>query len=228
MARAKVKQREGEDFSDATLERVISALNRESPITKKSACEMLNITYNTKRLNTIIENYQDRKEYAKKRRKLMRTKAIENSEKVEIIADYLAGISLQEISDSTFRSIPVVKRVLKQFNVPLRDASNSYSNPAYVEESRDNYTKGDLVFAARYGVPAYIEALVEETEEYNIYKIYLLGDYERYAHQASYDLADLTKIQKMGVKINTLPGEEVKRLLYESWLKSKKLDTKGK
>lgn len=227
MARARIKQKEGEDFSDATLERVISNLNKEKPITKKAACEMLNISYNTKRLDSIIENYIEKKEYAKERRKIMRTQAISKVEKVDIAQDYLAGASLSEISDTSFRSIAVIKRVLASLNIPLRSADNNYFNPVYLEDTATDYKKDDLVFSARYNVPAYI--VKEETSgEIPTYKIYLLGDYEKYAYQACYDLGDLRKLQELGVNIKTLPGEEIKRLLYEAWLKSKKLDTKGK
>ena len=228
MARARVKQREGEDFSDATLEKVISALNSDTPITKKAACDMLNIAYNTKRLGTIIENHIERKEYAKQRRKVMRTKAITDDEKVEIATDYLAGASLSEISDNIFRSIAVVKRVLHSLNLPLRDASNNYFNPVFLEETSEEYKKDDLVYSARYNTPAYIVKELQDYGDYKAYQIYLLGDNERYAVQASYDLGDLRKIQKLGVNIPTTPSEEIKRLLFEAWLKSKKLDTKGK
>lgn len=225
---ARIKQRDGEDFSDSNLERVIASLNSSEPITKKTACEMLNISYNTKRLNTIIQNYKERKENEKLQRKRMRSVAIQDHEKVEIISDYLAGASLSEISANTFRSINVIKRVLRNNNVPLRDSSNTYLNPAFVEESADDYKPDDLVYAARYGTAAYIVQEVEDRKDYKVYRIYLLGDYERNAIQASYDLADLRKIQKIGVNIKSMPQEEIKRLLYEAWLKSKKLDKKDR
>lgn len=224
----RIKKKEGEDFSESTIERVISALNSEPPITKKVACEMLNITYNTKRLQTIIDNYIEQKDYAKKRRKQLRTQAIQDFEKVEIITDYLGGLSLSEISDNTFRSSVVIKRVLLNHNIPLRDSTNTYKNPAYVEDSSNEYKKGDLVYAARYGSPAYIEKEYKDNGDYKVYQVYITGDHEQYAFQASYDLADLRKVQKLGVKVATLANEEVRRLLYEAWLKSKKMDIKGK
>ena len=47
-----VRKRAHENLSEVNIRRVISAL--EEGITKKSACEMLNISYNTTRLNRII------------------------------------------------------------------------------------------------------------------------------------------------------------------------------
>ena len=52
-----VRKRAGENLSPANIRRVIHSLNEEG-ITKKVACEMLNISYNTTRLNRIIEEFE--------------------------------------------------------------------------------------------------------------------------------------------------------------------------
>ena len=62
-----VRRKEGEDFSKATIKRVISLLESAKPITKKDACAILNITYNTTRLNKIIQEYKSNEERIKKR-----------------------------------------------------------------------------------------------------------------------------------------------------------------
>ena len=56
-----VRKRAHENLSDANIRRVISALEEGS--TKKSACEMLNISYNTTRLNRIIEEFEEQENY---------------------------------------------------------------------------------------------------------------------------------------------------------------------
>ena len=42
-----IRKKAGEKLDDATLTRVSELLNQDEPITKKQACEMLNISYNT-------------------------------------------------------------------------------------------------------------------------------------------------------------------------------------
>ena len=64
-----IRVKEGEDFSKATIKRVIDLLEAETPITKKAACEMLNMSYNTTRLAKIIEGYKEKEEFIKKRNK---------------------------------------------------------------------------------------------------------------------------------------------------------------
>ena len=52
---AKIKKKEGENLTETNIEKVIGLLEQEKPITKKQACEILNISYNTTRLTKIIE-----------------------------------------------------------------------------------------------------------------------------------------------------------------------------
>ena len=49
-----VKKRSHEKLTDSNIQHVIGLLNAKSPITKKEACSILNISYNTTRLGTII------------------------------------------------------------------------------------------------------------------------------------------------------------------------------
>ena len=54
-----IRAKSHEKLDDTNLQRVWEALNSSTPITKKEACEMLNITYNTTRLNNILEEHRD-------------------------------------------------------------------------------------------------------------------------------------------------------------------------
>lgn len=55
MAVKRVKVKEGEKLTPSNIEKVIGLLEIEKPISKKDACELLNISYNTTRLARIIE-----------------------------------------------------------------------------------------------------------------------------------------------------------------------------
>ena len=58
-----IKKKSYEKLDSKNVQRVIDALDSEKPITKKEACEMLNISYNTTRLNKIIENHHEEQAY---------------------------------------------------------------------------------------------------------------------------------------------------------------------
>ena len=54
-----VKRKAHENLTDDNISRVISFLRQDNPITKKEACELLNIRYNTTRLQNIIDDFED-------------------------------------------------------------------------------------------------------------------------------------------------------------------------
>ena len=58
-----IKKQEGENLTDANIKKVIRLLSAEKPITKKEACSILNISYNTTRLSKVIEDYESDQEY---------------------------------------------------------------------------------------------------------------------------------------------------------------------
>ena len=83
-----VKKRSHEKLTDTNIRHVMQLLDAESPITKKEACSILNISYNTTRLKTIIEEYKEN-----------RDKQV-NSHKVESFSDFSANNILQYYDDS--------------------------------------------------------------------------------------------------------------------------------
>ena len=62
-----IKKKEGENLTDANIKKVIRLLTQENPITKREACDILNISYNTTRLSRIVEQYQADMEFRKTR-----------------------------------------------------------------------------------------------------------------------------------------------------------------
>jgi len=61
----RIKKKEHENLTDTNIKHVIALLNPEEgkPITKKEACNVLKISYNTTRLNKIIADYHEQVEY---------------------------------------------------------------------------------------------------------------------------------------------------------------------
>lgn len=223
---ARVRAKAHEKISDPViLQSVIDGLNQEKPITKKVACEMLNIAYNTSRLDKILDAYLDKVERQTRRRKELRSKPVTGEEKRDIINSYLSGEALAQISDDTFRSINVIKNVLRNNNVPLRDPGANYFNPIFLDDdsTADDYVEGDLVYSARYNCPAYIRRRVSD----GVWSIWTTGDHAQQAVQPFYELADLRGIQNdFGIKITGYTTEEYERFIFEALQKSKKRDKK--
>jgi hypothetical protein len=196
-----IRVKEGEDLSESKIKEVISQLEKDNPITKKEACEMLNISYNTTRLNKIIEEYKENLEYHEKRKKELRNKPLSTEDISYIISSYLEEGNLSAISQTTHRGLSVIKRVLERYNIPLRTSSVTYHNPIYLADDSiaEEYNKDDLVYSARYDQPAYISKKLKE----EIYRIWLIKD-EQYALQPYYELGDLRNLQtELGIKIET-------------------------
>ena len=117
-----IKKKSHEKLDDKNIQRVIDALNKEKPITKKEACEMLHINYNTPRLSKIIKNYRDEKAYRQRRMDKNRGKPATKDEKREIISQYLIGMTITDIAKGMFRSTPFIKSFIDNTGVPTRVA----------------------------------------------------------------------------------------------------------
>ena len=217
---ARIRKKEGEQLSEQNIERVISLLKQEKPITKKDACGLLCIAYNTTRLNKILDEYKSTILQRIELRKRFRNKPLEKEDLKSIISSYLGDESLANIANETFRSIALIKRVLAKYNIPLRDASIDYWHPVEVpiDAMMDDYVKDDLVFSARYNQPASITKKIKD----GVYRIWLYTDHQ-YALQPYYELSDLRPVQQeLGVTIAEFPVEEIQQLIYNARLNSKR------
>ena len=224
----RIRTKVGEEITPTNVKKVISLLERETnPISKKEACEILHISYNTTRLNKIIEDFKEREVYVANRRKQLHLKPIEEHEVKEIVESYLAGDSLSKISENVYRSIAIVKKILEEFNLPIRNKSYSYFDPVFLEKEEmiaSDYKDGDLVFSARYNCPALVKKLVQNSDIHgNVYKIWLYGDYNQWASQPYYELSDLRNVQKLGVKLPDYTKEEMTALIIEGFKKAKRI-----
>ena len=109
----RVKAKDHEKLDDASVARVIELLEADSPITKKAACEMLNISYNTQRLGRIIDEFINRLKFETKRRKQLRGKPFDEQEIKYTILNYLKGDAVSVLAKTQYRTVSGVKQVLK-------------------------------------------------------------------------------------------------------------------
>lgn len=163
-----VKKKEWENLSKANIQKVINLLNPEEgkPISKKEACEILNISYNTTRLDKIIQDFKEREEYVLKRKSANRGKPASDSEIAEAVESYLSGSNISSISKHLYRSTGFVKSILEKAGVPERPTSkNALEYDIIPEETiSEDFKPGELVWSAKYHAVARIEA--EMSKEY--------------------------------------------------------------
>lgn len=193
-----------ERLDEAHMERVIAGLEQEKPITKKEACAILGIAYNTTRLGTLIEKYKEAKDRDAKRRAALRGKPATQDEIVYVISEYLEGSTVDAITKSTFRPTTFVKRILEENSVPIRNSSHDYFRPELIPEGavRERFALEEIVYSARYDSIARIETEGFSPKHGFYYRLWLLSDkWKQYANQEACELASLEHLRKLGVKI---------------------------
>ncbi len=117
-----IKAKAHEKLDEANVERVLSYLQADKPITKKEACEMLNISYNTTRLNNILVEYKERRDYRRNRMDQNKGKSATTDEIKEVVVSYLMGMNFAEISRQMYRSPTFVKNIVDRIGVPTKVA----------------------------------------------------------------------------------------------------------
>lgn len=197
MATRKLKNTE-ERLDDASIEKVIQLLDKKG--TKKAACEILNISYNTARLDKLINAYKERKVRDSQKRAEKRGKPATEAEINYVISSYLEGSPVSAISDSLFRSTGFVTSILETYGVPRRAVPHSYFTPKLIPEEamKDSFVVGEKVYSARY------DSLAEIRSEFSkgVYLIWLLSDkQQQFAYQPNYELASLDHLRKVGVNV---------------------------
>lgn len=215
---ARVKKKEHEKLTQENIQHVINLLDAEKPVTKKEACSILNISYNTTRLNKIIQDFQDRNEFRAKRKAQLRGKPATSLEIKEAIQSYLSGDSVSEISQAMYRSAGFVRAILTRVGVPTR--------PVAVEERKgyaflpdqcmaDEFSVGERVWSAFYHAPAVIQSeykdpMYEEKYAGKCYSIYVLEETESFlqggfnAASIAYDLGKLTHLEEHGIDVEKI------------------------
>ena len=160
-----VRKRAGENLTPTNIKKVIHALEEEG-ITKKVACDMLNISYNTTRLNRIIEEFEEQEAYVSKRKSQNKGKPASNAEIKEVISDYIEGDNITEIAQRIYRSAAFVKGIIDRVGVPQRPVGDEKSHEAMLPDAciREKFEEGEIVWSARYHMPAIVQK--EYTKEY--------------------------------------------------------------
>lgn len=230
-----VKKKEHENLTATNIQKVIDLLEQPKPITKKEACEILNITYNTTRLARIIEEFREERAQEAKRKAANRGKPAAPFETQSVIEGYLDGEPIADMAKRLFRSAPFVKRIIDDVGVPEKAAS--YAEPSEIPEQclSDSFDIGQIVWSAKYGCLAIVRKLYPamskgNTADYDCYRVYLIEPIEevspyfpnvekyggRYANCAYFDLGSMEHLKKVGVDVY-----KPYRPYFASWLEGK-------
>ena len=120
----RLKKKSHENLTAQNIQHVISLLNPTSSqtkaITKREACSILNISYNTTRLDKIIEDYHEQILYRARRVAQNRGKPARPDEIEEVIKEYLSGENVSNIAKRLYRSPPFIKSILEKIGVTQR------------------------------------------------------------------------------------------------------------
>jgi hypothetical protein len=216
---ARVKAKDYEDLSDASIRKVIAALNASPPISKKEACEMLKISYNTSRLSKIIEEFTITQENKKRLRNKKKGLPATNDEIQYIVKEYINGSPLYRISEDLHRSTNFIKAVVDNIGIPERETGFSRLRPQLLPENccAIDFEEGEIAWCAaertkckivkrledekyipKYGVPCYTILVIEPSEDsyYN--------NSGHFSAALAYDLGKLTHLEQYGINLNDL------------------------
>lgn len=220
----RVKKKEHEKLTDVNIARVIELLeDSKKPITKKEACEILNISYNTTRLNTIIENWKNDKETFFKRKQEKRGKPPTTGELSSIVSYFLSGDPINEIAKRVYRTPAFVKNIIDRIGVPERAVGSDKYAVSFLPEPcvSEDFTVGEMVWSAVYHRIAEVKGILSEKYEKlygtKCYRIYVIENIEEpspyfpfveaggfNAFSASYDIGKLTHLQELGVDLTRI------------------------
>jgi hypothetical protein len=150
------------EISEAKIRNAIWYL--KSGKTKKFVCEFLGIAYNTKKLDSIIEEFHKRLEREANLKKAAKTKIFTKQEKEAIAKQYLAGAAQSTLATEYFISPQRIKNILIETNTPIRGrGKNSEAKVDHIVQDLEiKFKAGDKVFVAKYNCFAIVHTVFDE------------------------------------------------------------------
>jgi len=132
--------------------------------TKKAICEHLGIAYNTKRLDTVIQDFKDRVIRLKELKKNARSKDLNDFEKDIIIQSYQDGESQSAIANRLYLTSQRIKSILIENGVPIRSRKKrGQATVDHVIQDLDTkFSIGDKVFIPGINSFALIKEVYDE------------------------------------------------------------------
>lgn len=164
-----IKTRKHENLTETNVQHVIELLRAEKPITKKEACNILNISYNTTRLNKIIQDHEDTVAYRERRKAQNKGKGATEAEIREVVNLYLDGLNVSDIAKGLYRSPAFIKSIVERVGIPQKLPQTDYEgrrNAMLPEQCvAEEFETGEKVWAVRQNYPAIVSKLASTSED---------------------------------------------------------------
>jgi len=165
-------------LTETNISKVISLLEAETPITKKEACSILNIAYNTTRLNKIIQEFKDTMDFRARRKAQNKGKGATAQEITTTVQMYLEGSNVSEIAKALYRSPAFIKGIIERLGVPQKLSMTDYEgrrNALLPDQCvAEEFEPEERVWAIRQNYPAVVKREIEpDKAEDRGYKMYL-------------------------------------------------------
>jgi len=178
-----VRVKKHENLTEANISNVIELLQAEKPITKKEACSILNIAYNTTRLNNIIAEFRETMDFRAIRKAQNKGKGATKQEITATVKMYLDGSNISDIAKSLYRSPAFIKGIIERLGVPQKLSMTDFEgrrNAMLPEQCvADEFDLEERVWAIRQNYPAIVQReLKPEVAEERGYKVYLVSTIE--------------------------------------------------
>jgi len=173
-----VRVKKHENLTETNISKVISLLEAETPITKKEACSILNIAYNTTRLNKIIQEFKDTMDFRARRKAQNKGKGATAQEITTTVQMYLEGSNVSEIAKALYRSPAFIKGIIERLGVPQKLSMTDYEgrrNALLPDQCvAEEFEPEERVWAIRQNYPAVVKREIEpDKAEDRGYKMYL-------------------------------------------------------
>jgi hypothetical protein len=213
-----IKKKDYENLTKSNIQRVIDLLENEKPITKKEACQMLKITYNTTRLARIIQDHKDQEAFVALRKSQNKGKLATKDEIRGVCEMYIEGYNLSEIATSLYRSPAFVKSIIERVGVPFKHPTDGYNWKEVMLPDQcvsERFDIGEKVWCVINNTPAIIQSEWNNPDGqygYTVYTIEPPFDFSdtffpyvkhggRYRNCLACNLGSLRHLEEYGVKL---------------------------
>lgn len=164
-----IKTKKHENLTETNIQHVYELLNQDNPITKKEACSILNIAYNTTRLNKIIQDHLETVEYRERRKAQNKGKGATEAEIKEVVNLYLDGLNVSDIAKSLYRSPAFIKGIVERLGIPQKLPQTDYDgrrNAMLPEQCvAEEFEIGERIWAVRQNYPAVVSKAYTDRED---------------------------------------------------------------
>lgn len=212
----RTKKKDYEKLTDANIKHVIELLEAEKPITKKEACGILNISYNTTRLNNIIQEYKETQEFRAKRKAEKKGTGATKDEIKSVVQGYLNGENISEIASDIYRSPAFVRGIIDRVGIPRKQPGEGYNwKSVQLPEQcmAERFEIDDIVWCLKNNCTAIIKGEKEMKDGTYAYQMYTIECTDlsdtlfphlnfagRYCWALACDIGNLKHLEQYGVK----------------------------